>query len=103
MRDPNGSSLWRESVLWAPDGFNRSVTMINSGMLYPHKIFFGNRPPMPVLPFCKPTYHRVLRRSKIVPQVCPCFSLNFGYNHGSDCFEIMDAESGRVMHSHDVT
>ena len=31
------------------------------------------------------------------------FFLNFGYNHVSDCLEIMDAETGRVVHSHDVT
>ena len=36
-------------------------------------------------------------------QARPCFSLNFGYNHGSDCFKIMDAETGRIVHSRDVT
>ena len=58
---------------------------------------------MPVLSFCKPAYHRVLWRSKMAPQARPCFSLNFGYNHGSDCFKIMDAETERVVHSRDVT
>ena len=29
--------------------------------------------------------------------------LNFGYNHGSDCVKIMDAETGRIVHSRDVT
>ena len=28
---------------------------------------------------------------------------NFGYNHGSDCIKIMDAETGRIVHSRDVT
>ena len=58
---------------------------------------------MPVLPFYKPAYHRVPRRSKMDPQARPCFSLKFGYNHGSDCFTITDAETGRVVHSRDVT
>ena len=31
------------------------------------------------------------------------FSLNFGYNHVSDCFKIMDVETGRIVHSRDVT
>ena len=30
------------------------------------------------------------------------FFLNFGYNHRSDCFKIMDAETERVVHSRDV-
>ena len=29
--------------------------------------------------------------------------LNFGYNHGNDCIKIMDAETGRNVHSRDVT
>ena len=59
---------------------------------------------MPVLPFCKPAYHRVPRRRKMDPQARPCFSLNFGYDHGgSDCFKITDTETGRVVHSRDVT
>ena len=59
VRDPDGSSLWMESVLWALEGFNRSATTANSGMLSPYEVFFGSRPPMPVLPFCKPAYHRI--------------------------------------------
>ena len=29
--------------------------------------------------------------------------LNFGYNHGSDCVKIKDEETGRIVHSRDVT
>ena len=103
VRVPDGSSLWMESVWWVSDGFNRSETTANSGMLSPHEVFFGDRPPMPVLPFCKPAYHRVPRQSKMNRQARPCFFLNFGCNHGSDYFKIMDAETGRVVHSRDVT
>ena len=102
-RDPNGSSLWMESALWASKGFNRSATTVNSGMLSPHEVFFGSRPPMPVLPFCKPVYHRVPRQSKLDRQARPWFFLNFGYNHERDCFKIMDAETGMIVHSGDVT
>ena len=103
VRDPDGASLWMESVLWASEGFNHSATTANSGMLSPHEVFFGSRPPMPILPFCKPAYHRIPRQTKMDRQARPCFFLNFGYNHGSDCFKVMDAETGRIVHSRDVT
>ena len=103
VRDSDGLRLWTESVFRASEGFNRSMTTANSGMLSMHKVFFGGRMPMPVLPFCKPAYHRVPPLSITDPQARPYLFLNFGYNHGSDCFKIMDAETGRVVHSHDVT
>ena len=68
VRDPDGSSLWMESVLWASEGFNRSATTAKSGMLSPHEMFFGDSPTMQILPFCKPAYHRVPRRSKMDPR-----------------------------------
>ena len=33
VRDPDRSSLWMESVLWVSEGFNRSATTANSGIL----------------------------------------------------------------------
>ena len=54
VRDPDGTSLWKEPVLWASEGFNRSANTANSGMLSPYEIFYGSRPPMPTFPFCKP-------------------------------------------------
>ena len=103
VRDSDGSSLWMESILWASEGFNRSATTANSSMLSPHEVFFGSRPPMAVLPFCKPAYHRVPRQSKLDRQARSYYFLNFGYNHGSDCFKVMDAETGRIVFSRDVT
>ena len=103
VRDADGASLWMKSVLWASEGFNHSATAANSGMLSPHEVFFGSRPPMPILPFCKPAYHRIPRQTTMDRQARPCFFLNVGYNHGSDCFKVMDAETGRIVHSRDVT
>ena len=103
VRDPDGTSLWMESVLWASEGFNRSATTANGGMLSPYEIFHGSRPPMPTLPFCKPAYHRIPRHGKLDRQARLCYFLNFGYNHGSDCIKIMDAETGRIVYSRDVT
>ena len=62
VRDPDGTSLWEESVLCASDGFNHSATTANSGMLSPYEIFYESRLPMPTLPFCKPAYHRASRQ-----------------------------------------
>ena len=70
---------------------------------FPARGVFRGPPPMPVLPFYKLAYHCVPSRSKMDPQAPPCFPLNFGYNHGSDCFKIVDAETGRVVHSRNVT
>ena len=92
-----------EFVLWASEGFNRSATTANGGMLSPYEIFYGSRPPMSTLPFCKPAYHRIPRQGKLDRQARLCFFLNFGDNHGSDCVKIMDAETGRIVHSRDVT
>ena len=78
VRDPDGSTLWMEFVSWASQRFNRSATMANSGILFPREAFYGGRPPMPVLPFCKPAHRRVPRRSKMDLQALPCFFLNFG-------------------------
>ena len=103
VRDPDGASLWMESVLWASEGFNRSAATANSGMLSPHEVFFGSRSPMPILSFCKSAYHGIPRQTKMDRQARPCFFLNFGYNHGSDCFKVMDVETGRIVHSRDVT
>ena len=103
VRDPDGTGLWMESVLWASEGFNRSATTANAGMLSPHEIFFGSRPPMPILPFFQPAYHRIPRHGKLERQARLCYVLNFGYNHGRDCIKIMDAETGRIVHSRDVT
>ena len=58
---------------------------------------------MPTLPFCKPAYHRIPWHGKLDRLARLCYFLNLGYNHGSDCIEIMDAEAGRIVHSRDVT
>ena len=106
VRDPGGTSLRLESVIWACEGFNRSAPLRDDGErrhASPHKVFYGGRLSMPVLPFCKPACHRNPRRRKMNPQVRPCFFLNFGFNHGSGCFKVMDAETGMVVHLRDVT
>ena len=89
-----------ESLLWASECFNRSTTAANDGWLSPH----GDHPPLPLLPFFQPAYHhRVAQQRKSDPRSCLCYFLNFGYNHGHDCLKILDAETGKVLFSCDVT
>ena len=56
--------------------------------------------------FCHSASRRIIvsrGRPQMDRQARPCFSLDFGYNHGSDCFKVVDAETGRIVHSRDVT
>ena len=101
--DAAATSLWMESLLWASECFNRSATAANDGWLSPHEIFYGNRPLLPLLPFFQPAYHRVPRQHKSDPRARLCYFLNFGYNHGHDCHKLLDAETGKIIFSRDVT
>ena len=57
--DAAATSLWMESLLWASKCFNWSASAANDGWLSPHKIIYGNRPPLPLLPSFQPAHHRV--------------------------------------------
>ena len=101
--DATGTSLWLESLLWASECYNRTATSMNDEWLSPHEIFYGSRPRLPLLPFLQPAYHRVPRQWKTDPRARMCYFLNFGYNHGRDCYRLLDAETGRVAYSRDIT
>ena len=101
--DATGTSLWLESLLWALESYNRAATSVNDGWLCPHDIFYGSRPQLPQLLFLQPAYYRVPRQRKTDPRARMCYFLNFGYNHGRDCYLLLDAETGRVAYSRDVT
>ena len=76
---------------------------MNDEWLSPHEIFYGSRPRLPLLPFLQPAYHRVPRQRKTDLRARMCDFLNFGYNHGRDCYRLLDAETGRVAYSRGVT
>ena len=101
--DAAGTSLWLESLLWASECYNRAATSVNDEWLSPHEIFYGSRPRLPLLPFLQPAYHRVPRQRKTDPRARMRYFLNFGYNHGRDCYRLLGAETGRVAYSRDVT
>ena len=101
--DAAGTSLWLESLLWVSESYNRGATSVNDEWLSPHEIFYGSRPRLPLLPFRQPAYHRVPRQRKTNPRARMCYFLDFGYNHGQDFYRLLDAETGRVAYSRDVT
>ena len=101
--DAKGTSLWLESLLCASECYNRAATSVNDEWLSPHPIFYWGRPRLPLLPFLQPAYHRVPRQRKADPRARMCYFLNVGYNHGRDCYRLLNAETGRVAYSRDVT
>ena len=92
--DAAGTSLWLESLLWASECYNRAATSVNDEWFSPHESFYGSRPRLPLLPFLQPAYYRVQRQRKTDPRARMCYFLNFGYNHGGDCYRLLDAERG---------
>ena len=101
--DAAASSLWMKLLHWASESFNWSTTAANDGWLSPHEIFYGNRQPLPLLPFFQPAYHGVHRQRKSDPRARLCYFLDIGYNHGHGCHKLLDAETGKVVFSSDVT
>ena len=101
--DAAGTSLWLESLLWASECYNRAATSVNDEWIPPHEIFYGSRPRLPLLPFLQPAYHRLPQQRKTDPRARMCYFLNCGYNPGRDCYRLLDAETGRVAYSRDVT
>ena len=101
--DVAGTSLWLELLLWASGCYNRVATSANDEWLSPHEIFYGSRPWLPLLPFLQSAHHRVPRQRKTDPRARICHFLSFRYNHGWDCYRLLDAETERVAYSRDVT
>ena len=93
----------RESPLWASECYSRAAKSVNDEWLSPHEIFYGSRPRLPLLRFLQLAYHCVPRQRKTDPRARMCYFLNFGYNHERDCYRLLDAETGRVAYSRDVT
>ena len=61
VQTPTTASLWVEACFWANDVLNRSATEANPGRTSPWSRFYGEAPPLSMLPFLKPGYCRVRR------------------------------------------
>lgn len=102
VQTPATASLWAEACFWANDALNRSATEANPGRASPWSRFYGEAPPLSMLPFLKPGYCRVRRDSKAAPKAEICFYLNGGSNHPSSSFKVK-LPSGAVVYTRDVT
>ncbi|CAB1101198.1 unnamed protein product [Ectocarpus sp. CCAP 1310/34] len=71
----NGHRLWLGSALWASACFNRSATKVNLGWMSPFEAFFGQKPPLTVVPFFQEGKMRVKRATKADVQSARCFYL----------------------------
>lgn len=83
--------------------FNRAATFVDGEWLSLNEVFYGNRPPLPLLPFFHSAYHRVLHQRKTEPRAQLCFFLYFGYDHRRNCSKLLDEETRRAVYSHDIT
>ena len=101
--DVAATNLWMESLLWASGCFSRSAMVANERWLFLHKIFYESHPPLPLLPFFQPAYHRVPRQCKSEPRARLCYFLNLGYNQGCHCYKLLGTETGKVTFSRDFT
>ena len=54
------------------------------------------------MPFLQPAYHRAPRQRKTDPRARMCYFLNFGCNHGGDCYRLLGVKTGRIAYSRDV-
>ena len=103
MWDRAGTRLWLESVFSAAEAFSRSATSANAEIFSTQKVVHGRRPSLPLLPFFQLSYHRFPQQRRTDPRARTCFFLNFGYNHGRDCYRVMDAMAGMMVHYRGVT
>ena len=71
--DAAATSLWLESLLWASECFNRSATSVSDEWLFPHGIFNGSQPRLPLLPFLQPAYPHVYRDANPPARMCYVF------------------------------
>ena len=84
-------------VLVAFERSNRSAMAANDSMLSLLEVVYGDRPPVPILPFF-PTglFYCVLPgRGRPNPRARLCL-LYFGYDQGRDCYKVLDAYSREV-------
>ena len=61
---PTTEALWAEASHWACDASYRTATTTNPANKSSYGMWYGNPPPVVLLPFLKPDYCKVKRRKK---------------------------------------
>ena len=100
----NYERTWPEAWTWMCDALNLMARVDEKpGMMCSFEKFHGRPYRGPVLPYMMPGRHKVKRAAKSEPKGEPCFYLNSGNDHASDCSKIMLSPSGIASYSTDVT
>ena len=86
---PATESLWAEASHWACDALNRTATSANPANKSPYEMWYGEPPPVVLLPFLKPGYCKVKRRNKSQPKAEECFYLGPAPNHPRDAVRVL--------------
>ena len=88
-RLPATQSLWAEASHWACDALNRTATSANPANKSPYEMWYGNPPPVVLLPFLKPGYCKMKRKNKSQPKAQECFYLGPAPNHPRDAVRVL--------------
>ena len=95
---------WPEAWTWMCDALNIMARVDDKpAMMCSFEKFHGRPYRGPVLPYMMPGRHKVKRTVKSEPKGEPCFYLNSGNDHASDCCKIILSRSGAASYSTDVT
>lgn len=63
---------------------------------------YASLPPLSLLAFSRPAYHRVPRQRKTEPRACLSYLLKFDSNYRSDCYKLLYVKTIEVTYTRDV-
>ena len=99
----NVDTLWRESLKWAADAFNRAATSANPGMKSSNCRYYRNEPDLMIRAFLRPGFYRRTKRRKDEPHAAPCFYLAPAPNHPSGTARGLVKGTRSIAVSRDLT
>ena len=82
-------SLRAEASHWACNALDRTATSANPANKSPYETWYGNPPPVVLLPFLKLSYCKVKRENKSQAKALECFYLDPAPNHPRDAVRVL--------------
>ena len=82
---------------------NHSATTANAGMKAPREAYYGSPPELTFLVIFQPGYMRVMWDQQSQPQAVTCYFLTGSYSHPSDCLKVLEASTGAIGYTREVT
>ena len=96
------SAEWPEAWTWMSENINITSRVDSPDMRCPEEKLYGKRLRKQLLPFLMPGYRTRGSGPKWAGKADPCFYLNGGNDHASDCDKVM-LESGIVSYTTNAT